>query len=71
MFQECNYAFTVCSYLSSSVKMATYNMQPWLLLQFSATSIIVSREPTEVKLGCSGLRAVPIMDFNVWSCELP
>ena len=70
MFQECNYAFTVCSYLSLSVKMATYNMQPWLLLQFSATSIIVSREPTS-GAPCSGLRTVPIMDFNVWSCELP
>ena len=26
--------------------MATYNTQSWLLLQFSATSIIVSHEPT-------------------------
>ena len=40
---------TLCSYLFPSIKMVTYHMQPCgMLFQFSANSVIASREPTSI-----------------------
>ena len=48
----------------------TAKHSPCLLLQFSANSVIVSREPTNGAL-YSGFSTVQIMDCAVWFREFP